>query len=416
MTGIAVIQFPGSNCERETCLALKRVGLEPQLFLWNEALTHLEHCAGYVIVGGFSYEDRSRAGIVATLEPIMQQLRHQARLGKPILGICNGAQILIESGLVPGLASGKTAMAVTHNRRVQNGKIMGTGYYNAWVTMKSSGKANAFNRTIEPNSLISAPVAHAEGRFIVPDDLLAILEQNGQIAFQYCTATGDIDAEFPANPNGSVANIAAVTNVSGNVMAMMPHPERTVAADAIFASMRDFIDSGDSVRVEFIDWRVPRYGIRPFELKQASVELVVESLLTDNHAVSVALGLQQQALPVQVKRNIHWEIEAEDSETVTQQILESGELFNRHKAVLLPQKIETTAQQIVLLTREKDNVVGQQKQQLLTEHWGIKGIKAIHYGVVWQLASEEEPIDHYFAGIIKTHILFNPYSYDCYRY
>src|SRR5215208_2855516 len=98
---IAIIQFPGSNCERETILAVKRAGMDPVEFLWNESTDRLAAMDGYIIVGGFSYEDRSRAGIIAALDPVMHELTIQSESGKPILGICNGAQILVETGLVP---------------------------------------------------------------------------------------------------------------------------------------------------------------------------------------------------------------------------------------------------------------------------------------------------------------------------
>ena len=100
---IAIIQFPGSNTERETLMACKRVGLNPVEFLWNEPIEKLLKFNGFVIVGGFAYEDRSRAGAIAALDPIMKQIKIEAEKGKPVLGICNGAQILVESGLIPGL-------------------------------------------------------------------------------------------------------------------------------------------------------------------------------------------------------------------------------------------------------------------------------------------------------------------------
>src|SRR5579862_899572 len=120
---IGVIQFPGSNCERETMLAIKRAGMQPIEFLWNEAKEKLNDMDGYVIVGGFSYEDRSRAGIIAALDPIMQEIKMQSEKGKPILGICNGAQILVETGLVPGLENNKIGMVLTENKRIADNKI-----------------------------------------------------------------------------------------------------------------------------------------------------------------------------------------------------------------------------------------------------------------------------------------------------
>src|SRR5437870_1035688 len=130
---IGIIQFPGSNCERETMLAIKRAEMEPVEFLWNESRDKLREMDGYVIVGGFSYEDRGRAGIIAALDPVMQEIKAQSEKGKPILGICNGAQILVETGLVPGLADDVVGMALTDNKRMRDGIVLGTGYYNAWV-------------------------------------------------------------------------------------------------------------------------------------------------------------------------------------------------------------------------------------------------------------------------------------------
>jgi len=116
---IAIIQFPGSNTERETIMACERVGLEPTEFLWNEDAEGLKPYQGYIIVGGFSYEDRSRSGVIASLEPIITQIKVEAENGKPVLGICNGAQILVESGLVPGFEKQELGVALTDNKRIK---------------------------------------------------------------------------------------------------------------------------------------------------------------------------------------------------------------------------------------------------------------------------------------------------------
>ena len=133
-------------------LAVKRAGMEPVEFLWNTREHELADFAGYIIVGGFSYEDRSRAGAIAALDPIIQTLRAQSALGKPILGICNGAQILVETGLVPGLANDQVGMALTDNKRMRDGQVLGTGYYNAWINMRLADEFqyNAFTRFKAP--------------------------------------------------------------------------------------------------------------------------------------------------------------------------------------------------------------------------------------------------------------------------
>ena len=225
---IGVIQFPGSNTERETSLAIKRVKMNPVEIFWNSNQGLIKECHGFIITGGFSYEDRSRAGVIASLEPIINILKNESKKGKPIFGICNGAQILVESGLVPGTSDNQTSIALADNKRIKSGEVVGTGYYNAWSNLKLSVPQNstAFTRHFSENEMINIPFAHAEGRFIIPDDLLEEMKTNDQTVFRYCDYNGKVSSEFPTNPNGSDYNLAAISNASGNVLAMMPHPER----------------------------------------------------------------------------------------------------------------------------------------------------------------------------------------------
>ncbi|MFQ6673650.1 MAG: phosphoribosylformylglycinamidine synthase subunit PurQ, partial [Fidelibacterota bacterium] len=154
---IAIVQFPGSNCERESTLAVKRAGMKPVEFLWNEPIARLQDCDGYFLVGGFAYEDRSRAGIIASLEPVMETIRHESEKGKPVLGICNGAQVLVETGLVPGLEGWGLGMALATNRRTRDGHVVGTGYYNAWVNIQLTAPSHrcAFSRHLTPGQWIT---------------------------------------------------------------------------------------------------------------------------------------------------------------------------------------------------------------------------------------------------------------------
>ena len=140
---IAYIQFPGSNTENETINSLKRCGFNPKPHLWNDPPSLLEDCVGYIILGGFSFEDRSRSGIIASLDPVVNKIKEQALLGKPVLGICNGAQILVESGMVPGNEDFNTVLALTDNRRVVKEQIVGTGYYNTWCHIKPNTASNS---------------------------------------------------------------------------------------------------------------------------------------------------------------------------------------------------------------------------------------------------------------------------------
>lgn len=420
---IGIIQFPGSNCERETMLAVKRAGMEPVEFLWNEAREKLQTMAGYVIVGGFSYEDRSRAGIIAALDPVMQEIAVQSEQGKPVLGICNGAQILVETGLVPGLENNKTAMVLTENKRVANGKILGTGYYNAWVNMRLTDQyqRNAFTRHLTPKDILHVPVAHGEGRFVMTDMLLSEIEHQGLNVFQYCDAEGNIIDSFPINPNGSLRNIAAISNKAGNVMAMMPHPERTLNGDPLFKSMRDYIAEAQIKKTEKTEKTVPLYyyprqsTIPVYQKSAAHHECIVELMITDNQALTVQNTLRQLGIPVSVKRQLHWEIQCDNPATI-QQVKQSGVLYNERKEIEISSTQLKSSSSALFLVRPREDVLGQQKLQTLQDHFSIAGVNAIQHGVLWQFTCENANISDLIDNVLHTNIISNPYAHDCYSY
>lgn len=219
---IAVIYLPGNNCEEETLRAVIANGMGGDIVRWNQE-KNVHDYDGYVIVGGWAYEDRIRAGAIAAKDPIMHAIIDQAKTGKPVLGICNGAQVLVEAGMIPSIKEGvKMALAPNINPLI-------SGYYCTWAALKSvqSQSRCAFTKTIKEGEIILMPIAHGEGRFMTSDaSVITELESDSQIIFQYSTRTGEILSQFPTNPNGSVENIAAICNKQGNVMAMMPHPER----------------------------------------------------------------------------------------------------------------------------------------------------------------------------------------------
>lgn len=416
---IAVVQFPGSNTERETVLAIQRAGMEPVEFLWNESYEKLEACDGYIIVGGFSYEDRSRAGVIASLDPVMQVIRHASEAGKPVLGICNGAQILVESGLVPGLENYRLGMALTNNKRTKDGHVLGTGYYNAWANLQLSvpGNRTAFTRVLEVGEQITIPFAHAEGRFLIPERLLEELKNNHQTVFRYCDQQGNILPEFPVNPNGSVYNLAAVCNPGGNVMAMMPHPERTPNGDAIFVSMRNYILerpalSGNSSLI----FQPERYAISPYTPSEGAFQWLIDLIITDNEAISVQNALNHLGIPATLSRQTHWEItaEAQDINALKKQLIESGELFNSNKETITSYSVKPNTGSF--LVRHKEDLVGRQKLEMLRDRFGITGIRKIRKGVLWNIAVESDNFEPVIKQVLDTHILFNPFSHDCYQY
>jgi phosphoribosylformylglycinamidine synthase I len=417
---IAIVQFPGSNCERETILAVKRAGMEPVEFLWNQDRELLRDMAGYIIVGGFSYEDRSRAGIIAALDPVMQEIAEQSEKGKPILGICNGAQILVETGLVPGLENNKTGMALTENKRIANGKILGTGYYNAWINMRLTDnyQRNAFTRHLNVKNILHVPVAHGQGRFVMTQALLKEVEEQGLHVFQYCDAQGKIIDSFPVNPNGSLCNIAAISNKAGNVMAMMPHPERTTNGDAIFHSMRDYIAQGRVENLAPLYYCPRRDVLTQYKKPQEHHECIVELMITDNQALTVQNTLRQLGFPVTVKRQTHWEMQCTRPNTV-EEIKKSGVLYNERKETeLSPHELKTkqSSQSLCFLVRPREDLLGQQTLQTLKDHFAIQDVKAIKHGVLWQFTAENANMSDLIENILHSNIISNPHAHECYQY
>jgi len=219
---IAVIYFPGNNCEEESLKAVLASGMDGRIVRWNER-KGIEKYDGFVIPGGWAYEDRIRAGVIAAKDPVFKIIKAEAENGKPVLGICNGAQALVECGMIPGLKN-NVEMALAPNK---NPFI--SGYYCAWVYVKSNEEKGrcAFTKLTGKNEVIPIPIAHGEGRFVTKDnELLDKMIKNRQIIFRYSAKDGKIEESFPTNPNGVVYNIAAICSKKGNVMAMMPHPER----------------------------------------------------------------------------------------------------------------------------------------------------------------------------------------------
>jgi len=410
---IGVVQFPGSNCERETKLALERVGLTPVDCFWHSPASLVDSLDGFVIVGGFSYEDRVRSGLIASKDPFMQNLAKAAQAGKPILGVCNGAQILVESGLVPGFEDQHIAMALTTNQRVKEGKLLGTGFYNDWVYLKSN-QAGA-----EP---IHIPMAHAEGRFLLSEELYHALVQAGATFYYYCDAEGQITPEFPVNPNGSVHNLAAVSNAAGNVMAMMPHPERTPSGDVV---LKDFFlnpcqrgetenkpsllkqssPKGCETRDEalFSVSHGQGFHFTHYERNEQALHYWVSLLIHDNEAISLENTLQQMGLPVSLKKLVHWEVAAPQS--LDTLIRESDELFNQQKEYLSEAKGKRC-----YVIRPHEDELALEKQETLSKL--CKTAVGVKREIVWCVDYPAEAEAEVKAVLEGQAILGNPLAHE----
>ena len=199
----AVIVFPGSNCDVDMYHAIKDALGEEVEYVWHSA-DNLEQYDGILLPGGFSYGDYLRCGAIARFSNIMSEVIKAAEAGKPVLGVCNGFQILVEAGLLPG--------ALHRNN--------GLKFICRDVQLKVENNESMFTTGYEKNEIITVPIAHGEGNYYCDEATLAELKENNQIIFTYA---GE-------NPNGSLENIAGITNKQGNVLGMMPHPERAVEA------------------------------------------------------------------------------------------------------------------------------------------------------------------------------------------
>ncbi|AFZ35633.1 phosphoribosylformylglycinamidine synthase subunit I [Stanieria cyanosphaera PCC 7437] len=208
---VGIIVFPGSNCDRDVATVTEGLLNVATRMIWHQD-TDLSALDLVVIPGGFSYGDYLRCGAIARFSPAIKSVIEHAQAGKLVLGICNGFQILTEVGLLPG--------ALIRNRDLH--------FICDRVPMKVERSDLPWTSNYTSGQVITLPIAHGEGRYFADSDTLKTLEDNGQVLFRYCSATGEVNQD--SNPNGSLDNIAGIINQQGNVLGMMPHPER--AADA----------------------------------------------------------------------------------------------------------------------------------------------------------------------------------------
>jgi len=207
-----VITFPGSNCDMDMIYVLQDILGNEVVNLWHKE-KDLKGCDAIVVPGGFSYGDYLRSGAIAKFSPVMEEVIKHADKGGYVFGVCNGFQILTEAGLLPG--------ALLHNDTQK--------FICKNVHLKPQSVTAALTKRLNHFSSYKIPIAHGEGRYYAPEDMLKSINDNDQVLFRYCDENGNITPE--SNPNGSLENIAGVSNKNKNVFGMMPHPER--AADSI---------------------------------------------------------------------------------------------------------------------------------------------------------------------------------------
>jgi phosphoribosylformylglycinamidine synthase subunit PurQ / glutaminase len=203
-----VLVFPGSNCDHDTYNVIAELLHQPVTFLWHDS-HDLENCDAIVVPGGFAYGDYLRTGAIARFSPVMQSVKKFAASGGLVLGICNGFQILCEAGLLPG--------ALMRNA--------GLKYICKQVHLRTQTTDSPFTQTLKKDQVVKIPIGHMEGNYFCDAETLAALKAHDRIVFRYCDQDGNVTA--PANPNGSLENIAGIMNEGRNVLGMMPHPDRS---------------------------------------------------------------------------------------------------------------------------------------------------------------------------------------------
>jgi phosphoribosylformylglycinamidine synthase I len=203
----AVIVFPGSNCDHDAYHAVKHVLGQEAEFVWHKD-TSLKGADAVILPGGFSYGDYLRTGAIARFSPVMTAVKAFAAAGGPLLGICNGFQVLTETGLLPG--------ALLRNRDLK--------FHCEHVRVRVEQTNTPFTAHATPGQILSLPIAHGEGNYFADPETIALLESSGRVVFRYCDADGR--ATDAANPNGSLNNIAGICSEGRNIVGLMPHPER----------------------------------------------------------------------------------------------------------------------------------------------------------------------------------------------
>ncbi|MCL5262856.1 MAG: phosphoribosylformylglycinamidine synthase subunit PurQ [Acidobacteria bacterium] len=206
-----VLVFPGSNCDQDTYHVIAEVAKQPVTFLWHDSAS-LENCDAILVPGGFAYGDYLRTGAIARFSPVMQSVKKFAADGGLVMGICNGFQILCESGLLPG--------ALMRNA--------GLRYICKQVHLRTETTVTPFTHLLKKGQVLQLPIGHMEGNYFCDDATLATLQREDRVVFRYATPEGDVTAA--ANPNGSRDNIAGIVNEGRNVLGMMPHPDRSSEA------------------------------------------------------------------------------------------------------------------------------------------------------------------------------------------
>lgn len=386
---VAIVSFPGTNGEVESMRAIRAAGMEPVFFRWNENPETLRQMDAYFIPGGFSYEDRGRSGMVSARDPIMDVIREEAAKGKVVIGICNGAQVLIESGLVPNGEG--LQMCLARNAIQTKGGVKGLPLLSEWVHITPSCKKGRC-ATAYWEGIMHIPISHGEGRFTTSDPhILKKLQENDQIAFSYCDPDGKISEDPSVTPNGAMLAMAGVCNPEGNVIALMPHPERAPENGApYFASMKQWItERGLTPAKE----RVVADSKESIPAHKTSLtEIFIDTLIVNNEERTVEQAARRIAPQLKLKQ---WKYLAVPEASVPT-VLADLTIYNANKERATIRRGNTLTRWNAAAKREEQASVFSQKTLLLRRDmpdtgasaWGKGSETGVAYGM--QGITEEE--------------------------
>lgn len=459
MYTIALIIFPGTNCELEAFRACERAGLKPSFVRWNESSEVLRDFDAFLLPGGFSYEDRGRSGVIAAQDAIMAEVIKAATAGKPVLGICNGAQMLVEAALVPGIHRSAVPedttkvleMSLTWNERLKDEDVMERGYYNDWIYIRSDvPKGRSFFNRFDNDLIMRIAVANGEGKFIANSpELLDILIKNQQTVFRYCDADGNISPNFPVNPNNALYNLAGICNPEGNVLALMPHPERSLSGQPIFDSLAASLEE-----------KQPLYSLEKAQLQEQGqilalqqdsltnkpkpdFSIMVELIITDNEERTLENTLKKMqftdyALQRRILYNFYLsdtsKYSEEELKKIAQQIIESGELINLHKEIpklllagatysyekergFIPDPSTQHPEQDThysFYVVDRDNYAGMCVQKKLASYLPEGILSKVEKGVLWTVKKIDNTsyTSQGLQQILQTHLFHNPHAME----
>ncbi len=321
---IAVVSFPGNNCEFESLRAIAQSGMTPLYFRWNDDRAKLADVDGYFLVGGFSYEDRGRAGMVAGRDTLMDFIGQEAEAGKVVIGNCNGAQVLVESGLIP--LDRELKMCLARNVITTKEGHEATGFLSEWVWITPTCK-NERCATSDWQGAMHLPIAHGEGRFITTDpDVIRELKKNDQITFSYCDANGATSDSMPITPNGAQFGAAGICNPAGNVIALMPHPERTPNGKPYFDSLMKWMERNGKVQ-QASGKAVSDTTVDLESLKPEGTEIFIETIIVNNEERTVEQTARRYAPSLSLKQWKYFRVQ----QSLKEKILNDLAIFNPNK-------------------------------------------------------------------------------------